>query len=137
MMNSTQELKHVELEIISKQNPITFNMSNYSNIMGLELEQFYYKPNGAAPTNFIGVRASGSRGRYNEAGLQMDVLKTVPLVNSAYNFQDASASDEGVRYMNNGTDLVITFIDRNTPSLNPSLITFDNNYLLNMTLYVL
>lgn len=136
MMDTNRNYKHVELEIIGTQNPINIQMSNFTNIIGLELEQFYYKPNGTAPTTLLGVKASGTRGRYNENGLQTEVIKTLPLISGMYTYTDNNGDDDAVKYMNNGTNLIVSFIDRNSVSLNPVMLTFDNNYLLNISLLV-
>lgn len=128
--------KHLQLEIVGTENPINISMSNFNNILSLELEQFFYKPAGTAPTTLMGIKCSGIRGRYNQNGLQMEVMKTIPNVGAIYQYNDSNGDTDSVKYVNNGTNLIISFIDRNSNSLNPTLITFDNNYLLNISLLV-
>ena len=134
MQRTEDQFNHVQLEIIGQENPLTISMSNYNNIAAMDLEQFYYKPNGTAPTNFIGINAQGTRGRYNQFGLQTNTIKTIPNVSGIYSFQNSNEDSDSVRYLNNGTDLIVSFVDKNVNSLNPTLITFDNNYLLNISL---
>lgn len=136
MMDTNQNYKHVELEIIGTDNPINIQMSNFNNILGLELEQFYYKPNGTVPTTLLGIKASGTRGRYSQNGLQTEVVKTIPVISGMYNYSDSNGDTDAVKYLNNGTNLIISFLDRNSNSLNPTYVQFDNNYLLNISLLV-
>lgn len=135
-MHSGQEMKHIELEIFSMQNPLLINMSNFKNIIGLELERFHYNPIGTAPSVFLGIKASGSRGRFNEFGMQTEIIKTVPLVSGAFDYSDQNGDRDATQYLNTGTDLVITFVERQDQNLNPKLFTFDTNYLLNLTIFV-
>lgn len=133
MQKSEDSFNHVQLEIIGQQNPVTISMSTYNNIAAMELDQFYYKPSGTIPSNYIGINAQGTRGRYNQFGLQTSTVRTIPVQSGVYYYQNDDDTDS-VKYVNNGTDLIISFVDKNVNSLNPTLITFDNNYLLNISL---
>lgn len=134
-------LDHVQIEVIGTSNPLIISMSNHKNIIGVELEQFHFDPVTSGvnlPPKFMGIKATGTRGRYNEYGYQNEVLRTLSQnpTTGGYHWESSGDQQDSVRYINNGTDLVITFIDRNvTPdNLNPPQVVFDNNYLLNISL---
>lgn len=136
-MDRQEEINHIGLEIIGMQNPLQISMPNYSSIYAIEVQQFHYVPTGTPPTGYLGINVSGTRGRYNQYGLQMDTVKTIPLAPSnIYDYQSSEIEGGTVHSVNNGTDITITFIDKTINSLNHTLINFNNNYLLNLALYL-
>lgn len=144
-MQSADSYKHVEIEHIGVENPLYIEMSNFTSIEGLELQTFAYSPS-FPPTRILGIMVEGIRGVYNAKGVGVPCLKSIPIEGvvtdpvsgnisgGTFKFEGGDHEGDCVQYLGQGNTLVITFVDRNSPVFGGSLIAFDNNYLLNISL---
>jgi len=125
-----------ELEIVSKENPINIPINYVGKVIGIELESFYYTITNPS-VRYLGININGLKGKYNELGNQIACIQTIPYDagSSSYKFQ--STSDNDVLKLSGGEpNLYIQFVNREITGINPSLIPFSNNYLLNLSLYI-
>lgn len=122
-----------ELEVIDTVNPILVNLCK--EVVAIELEQFFWKPPGVEPTQYLGIEIPGAKGRYNQFGYLNSVVKTIPFKSPYYDF--LQPKDLVPEILNSlGGNFTIGFIDKsNTTNLARQYINFDSKYLVNFTLY--
>lgn len=135
-MERHQEIKKWEIEITKTENPITLNVPGSRRLVGLEIEQFFYRP--PVPTSapaMIGIAVEGTRGRFDETGRSTEIVKTIPQYNNVYIYDTFGGEKDAITFQNIGSSFKIMMIDRSVTSLNPTKVTFVNNYLLVCNLY--
>ena len=133
-VNLNDNVKKVEIEIINQSNPILISIPSSKQMVGIEVEQFFYRPSTTANhAPLLGIVVEGARGRYNENGQQVETLKTIPFRSNNYDFE--SSESDITPFTGSPQSFNIGFVNKNVISLNPTKIVFDTKYLLVLNLY--
>lgn len=134
-METPKNLKPIQFTHFGKEGHFILPLQNYRNIYGIELESFDYK-SGDLTSPMIGIAVNGIRGRYNIYGLQSPYLKVVFNWDGKYSYQDQTDEKSDIGLLSsNQQSLEVRFVNAESTSLNKDDYVFNNNYLINFTIY--
>lgn len=131
-MNAVNDYNLITIEVVGTSNPLVLDSSNFRDIGAIVVQEFTALQTPSVPNKpYLSILCNNIRGTFDEKGMGVPVLKTIPpsMNGQMYRFKGSDHEGELSTWMGNGTSTSFEFVWRGADRQQSELIQFTSPYL--------